>query len=77
MTPSDTSPAMAEVYHRRLAEMTPAERTHIALALCEAADRTQRAALRHFNPDASEDEITFRIAVRRFGEKLARKAYGR
>ena len=76
MTPSDTSPAMADAY-RRLAEMTPAERIGIALALWEAADRTQRAALRHRYPGASEDEITFRIAVTRYGEELARKAYGR
>jgi hypothetical protein len=74
---SDTSPAMAEVYYRRLAEMTPSERIGIAIALWEAADRTQRAVLRRDYPDAAEEEITFLIAVTRFGEELARKAYGR
>ena len=28
-------------------------------------------------PEADDAEITFRIAVARFGEDLARKAYGR
>ena len=77
MTPSDTSPAAAEVYYRRLAEMTPAQRIDIGLALCAAADALQRSAMRRMYPDADESEITFRIAVTRFGEELARKAYGR
>ena len=33
MTPSDTSPAMADEYYRRLAELTPSQRTHVSLAL--------------------------------------------
>jgi hypothetical protein len=77
MMPSDTSPAAAEAYYRRLAEMTPAERIDVALALCEAADTLQRSSMRRMYPDADEAEITFRIAVTRFGEELARKAYGR
>jgi hypothetical protein len=48
---SDTSPAAAEVYHRRLAEMTPAERLGIVLALWRAADQLQRSALHRDHPD--------------------------
>ena len=77
MIPSDTSPAAWDLYCRRIAEMTPQERLHIAIDLWNAADALQRSAMRHMYPDADEDEITYRIAVTRFGEQLARKAYGR
>lgn len=77
MRPSDTSPRAHEVYWRRLAEMTPSERTGIGAALLEAADRLQRAAARQRYPGADEAEITYRIAVKRFGALLAGKAYGR
>jgi hypothetical protein len=71
----DTSPKAEAVYYRRLAEMTPAERINIAVGLCKAGDSLQRAALRRAYPDADESEITYRIAVTRLGEELARKVY--
>lgn len=74
---SDTSPKAQEVYFRRLAEMTPAERVQIGVDLWEAAHSLQLATMRRQYPDADEAEIIFRIAVTRFGEELARKAYGR
>lgn len=74
---SDTSPAAREFYLRRLAEMTPAERSHIAKRLWETANRVQRAAMRQRYPEASEEEINYRIAVTRFGPELAAKAFGR
>jgi len=73
----DTSERAREVYVRRLAQMTPSERLDIGAALWAAGDSLQRAAARHLYPEASEEEITFRIAVTRFGEALARKAYRR
>jgi hypothetical protein len=77
MTLSDTSPGAREVYFRRLAEMTPSERIGVGAALWSAGDSLQRAAARRMYPDADEAEITFRIAVTRFGAELARKAYRR
>jgi len=77
MTLSDTSPTAREVYFRRLAEMTSAERINIGINLWEAADAMQRTAVRHRYPDADDAEIAFRLAVLRFGAALARKAYGR
>jgi len=77
MTSRDTSPAASEVYYRRLAEMTPAERINIGAALWAAGDSLQRAAARALYPDADDAEITFRVAVTRFGEELARRVYGR
>ena len=77
MALSDTGSKAREVYLQRLAEMTPSERTNIGAALWEAGHQLQRAGLRLSFPDANEAEITFRIAVARFGAELARKAYSR
>jgi hypothetical protein len=74
---SDTSQKAAEVYFRRLSEMTPSERLGLGVALWEAGDSLQRAAIRQKNPHADEVEITFQIAVTRFGSELAKKAYRR
>lgn len=77
MDPIDTSPKALETYFRHLAEMTPAERLAIGAAIWRAGDSLQRSAIRRLHPLADEAEITFRIAVSRFGEELARKAYVR
>lgn len=77
MASLDTSPQAREVYYQRLAQMTPSERIEIGVALWVAGDSLQRAGMRRLHPDASEAEITFQIAVTRFGADLARKAYGR
>ena len=74
---SDTSPAAGEVLYRRLAEMTPAERVAIGAALWAAGDSLQRAAARRLYPEADDAEITFRVAVTRFGAALAEAAYER
>ncbi len=73
--PGDTSQSAREVYLRRLAEMTPSERVDIGAALWAAGDSLQRAAARREHPDANDDEITFQIAVTRFGAEVARKVY--
>lgn len=77
MSLSDTSPAMQEVYFRRLAGMTPSERLNIAVDLWQIGHSLQLAGMRHLYPEADEAEIIFRIAVTRFGVELARKVYGR
>ncbi|HEX7361751.1 MAG TPA: hypothetical protein VF283_14775 [Bryobacteraceae bacterium] len=71
----DTSEKAREVYFRRLKGMTASERVGLGAALWIAGDRLQRAALRGENTSSDEAEITFRIAVSRFGLELARKAY--
>lgn len=77
MNPRDTSEKAAEAYWARLREMTPSERVRLGVELCEAADATQRAAIRQRFPDADEAEVTYRLAVAKFGEMLARKVYRR
>jgi hypothetical protein len=75
VAPNDTSAKTHEVYLKRLAELSPSERVRIAVGLWEAADSLQRAALRRKYPNADEAELTFQIAVTRFGPELARAAY--
>lgn len=77
VTSIDTSAEARETYLRRLAEMTASERLDIGAALWAAGDSLQHAAARRMYPEAGDAEITFRIAVTRFGAELARKAYGR
>ena len=74
---SDTSVGAREVYFRRLSEMAPSERVGIGVALWKAGDSLQRAAIRRNSPDMDEAEISFRVAVTRFGLELARKVYQR
>ncbi len=76
MITDDTSANAREVYFRRLAEMTPTQRLNVGVALCAAGDSLQRAAMRRRYPQANDSEIIFRIAVTRFGEEFAQKAYG-
>jgi len=71
----DTSPNARKVYFQRLVEMTPAERVRIGVGLWEAAHALQWAAARRKCPDANDAEITFQIAVSRFGVELAKRAY--
>jgi hypothetical protein len=73
----DTSAATLAVYRRRLAEMTPRERVNIGVALWQAGDSLQRAAVRRANPEAGEEELVFLLAIARFGEDLARRIYGK
>lgn len=57
--------------------MTPSERLQLGVALCEAGDAVQRAAIRQQHPEFDEAEITFHVAIRRLGLEYARKIYGR
>lgn len=77
MASRDTSPEAANVYFDRLKQMTPSQRVNIGVELWRVADSIQRAALRRQHPDATDSELTFQIAVSRFGPELARKAYRR
>jgi hypothetical protein len=72
-----TSPKARDAYCRRLAEMTPSERLAVGAALWRAGDSLQRSATRRMHPKGDDVEITFQIALTRFGNKLARKAFGR
>jgi len=72
---NDTSAKAREIYTQRLKEMTASERLRFAAQLWTAGDALQRASFRRENLYADEADITFRIAVSRFGLDLARKVY--
>ena len=75
MIMTDTSRKAKDTYFQRLQEMTPSERLAAGVALYAAGNALQRAAVRLRYPGATEDEITFRIAVSRWGPELAEKVY--
>ena len=77
MALSDTSDKARDAYYRRLGELTPSERVRWGVELWKAGDALQRAAIRREHPNADEAEITFQLAVTRFGVELARKAVRR
>jgi hypothetical protein len=77
MALTDTSPKAQLVYNRMLAGMTPEQRLRVGVALWEAAGSLQRAAILQRNPEASDADIDFEIAVTRFGPELARAAWRR
>jgi hypothetical protein len=68
---------MSQVYFRRLAAMSPAERLRLGAALWQAGQSLQWATARRKHPNADEGEIAFQVAVTRFGIELARAAYGK
>lgn len=68
---------MQAAYYKRLSEMTPSERLTVMAGLWDAGHALQCAGVRLRFPEASEDEVIFQVAVARFGEELARKAYRR
>jgi hypothetical protein len=74
---SDTSPQARAVQQQLLARMTPSERVRLGVALFEAGHALQWAAARRRHPDADDREIAYRIAVTRYGDELARRAYGK
>lgn len=74
---TDTSQKTRKAYFDRLKEMTPSERLSLGIALWQAGDSVQRAAVRRRDPQADEAEIAFQIAATRFGLELAQKAYRR
>jgi hypothetical protein len=71
----DTSQRAGEIYRQRLQQMTCSERIRLGAAIWEAGDSVQRAAALRKNPSADESEITFRLAVTRFGSEIARQVY--
>jgi Rv0078B-related antitoxin len=72
---SDTSERARDVFFQRLNSMTPSQGLALGMALREAGDSLQRAAMRRKHPHADEAEITFLIAVTRFGPELAKKVH--
>lgn len=72
---SDTSSKAAAKYYEVLRELGPLGRLERARQLTLAVQRLAFLGLRERFPDASDDEIWLRLAVRRLGPELVRKIY--
>jgi putative heme iron utilization protein len=76
MAVADTAESAARIYNGRLSRMTPESRINLAASLWHAADSVERAAIRRDYPGIDDRELLFRLAEKRFGTSLARRAYG-
>ena len=56
--------------------MTPQERLRAADDLSRAADALARAGIRGQHPDATDREVLWHLADRRYGRALADAAFG-
>jgi HEPN domain-containing protein len=71
----DTSPEAARIQREMLRRLTPQQRLEKVMELNRAVEELAIAGIRHRYPDASDREVFLRLAVRKLGEDLARKAY--
>ena len=72
---SDTEPRALEVYLKLHREMLPSERLSRVFELCDFQQSLQIASVRDLYPEASDQEIFFRVAARRLGRDLMIKVY--
>jgi hypothetical protein len=73
---SDTSPEALEIYlelHRR---MSPSQRLCRVFELCDFQQSLQLADVRATYPQATDQELFFRVAARRLGKDLMIRVYG-
>ena len=69
----DTPPGERDRYFNLLAQMTPAERARIVVALGRTARAMARAGIRSSQPDASPQAIELELVTRMYGPAIARR----
>lgn len=72
----DTTDEARHVQTEMFRAMTPAERLLIAVELSEAVERLARAGIERDHPGATERQVLWHLAARRYGEALADAAFG-
>jgi hypothetical protein len=72
----DTDDKTLRVWTEVTRRLSPSQKVNQLFELCEALESLQRAGVRKMHPDASEREVFLRVAERRLGPELMRKAYG-
>ncbi len=72
----DTSPAAFARYHELLRACEPHERLAQAMVLTKMVRDMAVAGIRERHPNASEDEIRVRLAVRLYGREAAVRMFG-
>jgi hypothetical protein len=73
---SDTSARADEVQFGLLRAMSPQRKGEILTALTLAVQDLALAGLRAQHPDATDDELRLRLAVRRLGAETVRRIWG-
>jgi hypothetical protein len=71
----DTSPLQQEQYFARLRRLTPEERLNIVSRLNRGVRRMAMMGLKTRHPEASEEELRARLAVRIYGREIAQRMF--
>ena len=72
----DTTPAALDRYHELLRAQAPWQRLAQAMALTAAVRELATAGIRLRHPDAADEEVRVRLAVRMYGRKMALRLFG-
>jgi hypothetical protein len=76
MSTTDTSPQADARYHELLRRMPPERRLEAAMRLSQAVRELAIAGIRQRHPDADEEEVRVRLAVRMYGRQQVRRLFG-
>ena len=74
--PADTSERADEVQFAILRAMTPQQRAEVFTQLTLAVQELAMAGMRKQYPNATDDELRMRLAVRRLGADVVKKVWG-
>jgi len=74
---NDTSPKADARYHELLRRMPPEGRLEAAMRLSRAVRELAVAGIRQRHPDACDEEVRIRLAVRLYGRACAERLFGR
>jgi len=72
----DTDPKALKVFIELHRQMSDGARLARIFEMCDFQESLQRADVRRMYPGADEREVFLRVAERRLGPELTRKAYG-
>lgn len=73
---TDTDPHIMEVWRDIQRRMTPGEKLAAVLGAAQLVLRTYEMGVRRLYPEASEEEVTWRVAARHLPRELVMQAYG-
>ncbi len=72
----DTSPEADARYHNLLRALAPERRLETAMKLSRAVRELALAGIRERHPEAGEQEVRVRLAVRLYGRDAATRLFG-
>jgi hypothetical protein len=73
---ADTTPEALRVFHDLNHSLPAQQKYDQTIAMYESMNATYAAEERRRHPEADDREIFLRVAARRLGSELVRKAYG-